>query len=872
MARLPGFGRYQLASAAVTAAAVWHALHTRGQFYPAAVYLTSSKIHAAVLGNQAFAAMLAAGAAIKAALLGPLGESEVERLFERMRDAVMETCLAMTIFRDEFNAGFVALFVTLLFSKVFHWLLADRVERMPAQADAEAAGVGAGAGSAVRHFHLRATALMALLFAADTALLKHCLQTTMTEGPSVLLLFGFEYLLLASTTLSTFLKYILHTADRSMGGAWEAKSVYLFYVDLVTDLLQLFVYLIFFLIVFVHYGLPIHLIRDLYSTFRNFRQRLSDFVRYRRATNNLSTRFPDATPEEVAADNVCIICREDMEAGAAGSARPKKLACGHVFHLGCLRTWLERQQTCPTCRAIVAPPPANAAPNGAADNAPQAQQQPQQPDEAARAGAAGNDAELLRGAVRPPVPAERVVQAREAARQQALANHEHQQAQVGNMLERAAQLEGRRNEVPTADTVQHRLQQQQQQHQRQEDERQESRAQQQQQQRRQQQQPQQQGPQAQQAQRTPRTQQQEEAQAQPHLAQQAQAQIRHVRQATPPTPTNASTPGHSLTPPAHSPQQGVPGVDSSYLAMLQQQAAAAAAGVHTASPVPSTGTTLRVPDGIEAPPATPAGGVPAATAAQVEALAVALQSHAHLQMAMAITQYHAAAATYVSAAAARTGSPLSPELLQGIGASIPPLAEQLTPGSAGARLFASAQSTPPQTTTTSTTMAHRSPGDGVVTAAAGEEAAGPSNTSEAGTRVTAEDGGQGRSQAAAPVATAPPSPGTQHFIDQATAVLTRAESLRLGEVPAAAESASPGGEGRSGGVEFGVEASEASAGAGAEVCEPSTGAGVSERTDDNGPNSPSVSELRRRRLAHLSSPTNEGGESGSDGSNSRAAP
>eukprot|EP00793_Prasinoderma_coloniale_P005556 PRCOL_00004964-RA len=747
MARLPGFGRYQLASAAVTAAAVWHALHTRGQFYPAAVYLTSSKIHAAVLGNQAFAAMLAAGAAIKAALLGPLGESEVERLFERMRDAVMETCLAMTIFRDEFNAGFVALFVTLLFSKVFHWLLADRVERMPAQADAEAAGVGAGAGSAVRHFHLRATALMALLFAADTALLKHCLQTTMTEGPSVLLLFGFEYLLLASTTLSTFLKYILHTADRSMGGAWEAKSVYLFYVDLVTDLLQLFVYLIFFLIVFVHYGLPIHLIRDLYSTFRNFRQRLSDFVRYRRATNNLSTRFPDATPEEVAADNVCIICREDMEAGAAGSARPKKLACGHVFHLGCLRTWLERQQTCPTCRAIVAPPPANAAPNGAADNAPQAQQQPQQPDEAARAGAAGNDAELLRGAVRPPVPAERVVQAREAARQQALANHEHQQA-----------------------------------------------------------------------------------------------------------------------------QQGVPGVDSSYLAMLQQQAAAAAAGVHTASPVPSTGTTLRVPDGIEAPPATPAGGVPAATAAQVEALAVALQSHAHLQMAMAITQYHAAAATYVSAAAARTGSPLSPELLQGIGASIPPLAEQLTPGSAGARLFASAQSTPPQTTTTSTTMAHRSPGDGVVTAAAGEEAAGPSNTSEAGTRVTAEDGGQGRSQAAAPVATAPPSPGTQHFIDQATAVLTRAESLRLGEVPAAAESASPGGEGRSGGVEFGVEASEASAGAGAEVCEPSTGAGVSERTDDNGPNSPSVSELRRRRLAHLSSPTNEGGESGSDGSNSRAAP
>ena len=28
----------------------------------------------------------------------------------------------------------------------------------------------------------------------------------------------------------------------------------------------------------------------------------------------------------------------------------KKLPCGHIFHLECLRSWLLRQQTCPTCR------------------------------------------------------------------------------------------------------------------------------------------------------------------------------------------------------------------------------------------------------------------------------------------------------------------------------------------------------------------------------------------------------------------------------------------------------------------------------------------------------------------------------------------
>ena len=35
--------------------------------------------------------------------------------------------------------------------------------------------------------------------------------------------------------------------------------------------------------------------------------------------------------------------------------RAKKLPCSHSFHLHCLRSWLERQQACPTCRASVLP-------------------------------------------------------------------------------------------------------------------------------------------------------------------------------------------------------------------------------------------------------------------------------------------------------------------------------------------------------------------------------------------------------------------------------------------------------------------------------------------------------------------------------------
>ena len=48
----------------------------------------------------------------------------------------------------------------------------------------------------------------------------------------------------------------------------------MFYLELVTDLLHLFVYFVFFLIIFAYYGLPVHLVRDLYLTFRNFRRRV----------------------------------------------------------------------------------------------------------------------------------------------------------------------------------------------------------------------------------------------------------------------------------------------------------------------------------------------------------------------------------------------------------------------------------------------------------------------------------------------------------------------------------------------------------------------------------------------------------------------
>jgi hypothetical protein len=65
----------------------------------------------------------------------------------------------------------------------------------------------------------------------------------------------------ASVVLSTAGKYTLAMIDAAMEGRWASKGTYVFYLELVTDMLHLFVYLIFFIIVFANYGLPLHLVR-----------------------------------------------------------------------------------------------------------------------------------------------------------------------------------------------------------------------------------------------------------------------------------------------------------------------------------------------------------------------------------------------------------------------------------------------------------------------------------------------------------------------------------------------------------------------------------------------------------------------------------
>jgi len=344
-----------------------------------------------ILLNAGIFVSIMLGRLLQAIFFGQLRPIEVEHLYEKSWYAVTETCLAMTIFRDEFDIQFVIVFTTLLFLKIFHWLCQDRVEYMEQTP------------AVPLSFHARMVTLVSILLAIDCRLASRAISTIMVKGPNMMIMFGFEYAILTSSMLSTIGKYTLNVIEGRMDEPWESKSIFVFYLDLVTDFFKLITYVVFFAIICNFYGLPLHIIRDVYVTFRSFIQKCRDLYRYRRATRNMNELYPDATEEDLRrmSDSTCIICREDMQIAVAevdpdaegpsapeqprgrNSDIPKKLPCGHIFHFGCLRSWLERQQSCPTCRRSVLPEATASTPSPQAANGQQAQPQGEQPEQPA---------------------------------------------------------------------------------------------------------------------------------------------------------------------------------------------------------------------------------------------------------------------------------------------------------------------------------------------------------------------------------------------------------------------------------------------------------------------------------------------------------
>ncbi|KAK5656171.1 hypothetical protein OQA88_4931 [Cercophora sp. LCS_1] len=398
-------------SAALAGGVVLSAFHQRANFYSAMVHLSQSSLSLMVLVNLVFVVYGTLIYGLQRLCFGPLRPVEIEQLYEKAWFAVTETCLAMTIFREEVGAFFLVMFTALVTGKVWGWIGEGRVEVLEQQPPAN---------PGLFHTRLSISLLLSILY--DTWLLGYAVNTVVQQArPTMMVMFLFEFAVLTVCSFQTGSRYLislieqrvvkLQTQQRleerrrqvrderaaalrrreeegNIGGdeaelpneddvdemdievpGWESKGQWILTLDLVADFVKLGIYTAFFCVLFTFYGLPIHIIRDWFMTTRSFLKRLTALIRYRQALKDMN-QYADATPEELDRENTCIICREEMrpwdpaDTTQVERTRAKKLPCGHILHFGCLKSWLERQQVCPTCRRPVAREGDQAARNG----------------------------------------------------------------------------------------------------------------------------------------------------------------------------------------------------------------------------------------------------------------------------------------------------------------------------------------------------------------------------------------------------------------------------------------------------------------------------------------------------------------------------
>ena len=145
--------------------------------------------------------------ALQRLFYGPLRPIEVEQLYEKAWFAVTETCLAMTIFREEVGGWFLVMFVCLLIGKVWGWIGEGRVEVLEQQPP-----------SNPRLFHARLSISLAISTLFDIFVLRYSINTVLLHArPNMMVMFAFEFAVLTITSLSTAARYSI--------SIWEAAVI-----------------------------------------------------------------------------------------------------------------------------------------------------------------------------------------------------------------------------------------------------------------------------------------------------------------------------------------------------------------------------------------------------------------------------------------------------------------------------------------------------------------------------------------------------------------------------------------------------------------------------------------------------------------------
>ena len=261
------FSRYTVGSSAVTAAVVSYAWATREQFYPTVVYLVTSKLCVLALGNQVIVLTLLAGRSAKAVFLGSLREAEVELLHENARYAGHRDVLSIHgVPGRAHDARLRAVYGVVIRQGLPLARPRARGARRARAADFDLAALAVGCFNVL---------VGSCGFGRFRGLRGHVPEARSLRTCCCLdLNLRYSEPACARTRAST---YSMPLSKGRYDGTWPPKAQYAFFVDFIAEVLRFAAYVVFFSIVFAYYGVPLHIVRELWASYVQLRQRLQAF-------------------------------------------------------------------------------------------------------------------------------------------------------------------------------------------------------------------------------------------------------------------------------------------------------------------------------------------------------------------------------------------------------------------------------------------------------------------------------------------------------------------------------------------------------------------------------------------------------------------
>ncbi|KAJ6415380.1 hypothetical protein OIU84_004220 [Salix udensis] len=319
----------------------------------------------ALVVNFVFNVFLLLNLCLKTIFFGELYPSETQKLVERLINYAIYkgTLLPLVIPPTISQTGLWSIWLTVLcFLKMFQALARDRLERLNASP------------SATPWTYFRAYSALLLVLSADFFWIRVCYVIYRSTGSSMFLLLFFEPFSIAFETMQAMLVHgfqlleiwLHHSTGNSAncprfkffdairaGSLLEWKGILIRNLGFSLDIAAMLMALGHYVHIWWVRGVALHLVDAI--LFLNIRallsaiiKRIKGFIKLIIAFNALHAALPDATSEELRAyDDECAICREPM-------AKAKRLHCSHLFHLACLRSWLDQGlneiYSCPICR------------------------------------------------------------------------------------------------------------------------------------------------------------------------------------------------------------------------------------------------------------------------------------------------------------------------------------------------------------------------------------------------------------------------------------------------------------------------------------------------------------------------------------------